>query len=101
MRVLRYLSRTPRVGLLYKRGASKELWGYVDASHTSCPDKGKGRAAYVFMSGGAPVSWANKRVGGNLLSSCVTEFMGADMMTKSVGPAVPKVNMKLIGMFRG
>ena len=28
-----------------------------------------------------------------------TEFMGADMMTKSVGPAVLKVNMKLIGMF--
>ena len=30
-----------------------------------------------------------------------TEFMGADMMTKSVGPAVPKVNMKLIGMLSG
>ena len=30
-----------------------------------------------------------------------TEFMGADMMTKSVGPAVLKVNMKLIGMFSG
>ena len=30
-----------------------------------------------------------------------TEFMGADMMTKSVGPVVLKVNMKLIGMFTG
>ena len=30
-----------------------------------------------------------------------TEFMGADMMTKSVGPAVLKVNMKSIGMFSG
>ena len=30
-----------------------------------------------------------------------TEFMGADMMSKSVGPAVLKVNMKLIGMFNG
>ena len=30
-----------------------------------------------------------------------TEFMGADMMTKSVGSAVLKVNMKLIGMFSG
>ena len=32
-----------------------------------------------------------------------TEFMGADMMTKSVGPAVLKVNKstQLIGMFSG
>ena len=29
-----------------------------------------------------------------------TESMGADMMTKLVGPAVLKVNMKLIGMFK-
>ena len=49
MRVLRYLSGTAAVGLLFKRGASKDLWGYVDASHTRCPDTGKGRAAYVFI----------------------------------------------------
>ena len=30
-----------------------------------------------------------------------TEFIGADMMTESVRPAVLKVNMKLIGMFSG
>ena len=30
-----------------------------------------------------------------------TEFMGADMMTNSEGPAVMKDNMKLIGMFSG
>ena len=64
------------MGLLYKRGVSKDLWGYVDSSHTSCPDTGKGRAAYVFMSGGAPVSWASKRVGSGSLSSCETEYMG-------------------------
>ena len=29
-----------------------------------------------------------------------TEEMGADMMTKAVGPAVLGVNMKLIGMFK-
>ena len=76
VRVLRYLSGTSGMGLLYKRGASKDLWGYVDSSHTSCPDTGKGRASYVFMSGGAPVSWASKRVGSDSLSSCETEYMG-------------------------
>ena len=76
VRVLRYLSGTAGVGLLYKKGSSKDIWGYVDASHTSCPDTGKGRAAYVFMSAGAPVSWASKRVGSDSLSSCETEYMG-------------------------
>ena len=76
MKVLRHLSGTAAVGLMFKRGASKDLWGYVDALHTSCPDTRKGGAAYVFISGGAPVSWACKRVGSALLSSCETEYMG-------------------------
>ena len=182
VRVLRSLCGTSGLGLMFKRNASTDLWGYVDASHTSCPDTGKGRAAHVFMSSGAAISWASKRVGSDSLSSCETEYMGltlavqeasylgelrgemygengkvnvkcidlltdsqsakslaenpvfhgrskhirakwhfirkrvelgmvklvdvrtelmgADMMTKSVGPAVLKVNVKLIGMFK-
>ena len=61
---------------MYKCGASRDLWGYVDTSHTSCPDTGKGRAGYVFMSAGAPLSWASKRVSSDSLSSCETEYMG-------------------------
>ena len=74
--MLRYLKGTAGVGLLYRHGESKDIWGYVDASHTSCPDSNKGRAAYIFMSGGGPVSWASKRVGNGSLSSCETEYMG-------------------------
>ena len=183
-RVLRYLKGTAGVGLLYRHGESSDIWGYVDASHTSCRDSNKGRAAYIFMSGGGPVSWASKRVGNGSLSSCETEYMGltlaaqeasylgelqsemyrdigsddktikcidlltdsqsakslaenpvyhgrskhilakwhfirqrvskgwiklfdvrtesmgADMMTKAVGPSILSVNMKLIGMFK-
>ena len=54
----------------------------VDASHTSCPDSNKGRAACVFMSGGAPISWASKRVGNGSLSSCETEYMGLTLATQ-------------------
>ena len=53
---MRYLKGTAGVGLLYRKEESRDIWGYVDASHTSCPDSNKGRAAYVFMSGGGPVS---------------------------------------------
>ena len=85
MRVLRYLKGTADVGLLYKKGESKDIWGYVDASHTSCPDSNKGRAAYVFMSGVAPVSWASKRVGNGSLSSSETEYMGLTLAAQEAG----------------
>ena len=74
--MLRYLKGTTGVGLLYRKGEPRDIWRYVDASHTSCPDSNKGRAAYVFMSSGAPLSWASKRVGNGSLSSCETEYMG-------------------------
>ena len=38
MRVLRYLKGTAGVVLMYRKGESKDIWGYVDASHMSCPD---------------------------------------------------------------
>ena len=75
-RVLRYLKGSSGVGLLYKGGVSADLWGYVDASHASCPDIGKGRAGYVFISAGAAVSWSSKRLGSASLSSCESEYMG-------------------------
>ena len=85
MRVLRYLKGTADVGLLYRKGESTDIWGYVDASHTSCPDSNKGRAAYVFMSGGAPVSWASKRVGNGSLSTCETKYMGLTLAAQEAG----------------
>ena len=62
--------------MLYRHGESTNIWGDVDASHTSCLDSNKGRAAYIFMSGEGLVSWASKRVGNGSLSSCETEYMG-------------------------
>ena len=61
---------------MYKGGESVDLWGYVDASHASCPGTGKGRAGYVFISTRAAVSWSSKRLGSASLSSCELEYMG-------------------------
>ena len=56
-RVLRYVSGTVGDGLLYKRGAQVEVWGYSDAGHASCQETSKGRSGYVFLSAGAAISW--------------------------------------------
>ena len=95
-----YLSGTAGIGLLFKKGASKDIWGYVDASHTSCPDTRKGRAPYVFMSGGAPVSWASKRVGSASLSSCEIEYMGLTLGAQEAS-YLGKLRGKMYGVSGG
>ena len=52
-RILRYVSSTAGDGLLYKRGAQIEVWGYSDAGHARDHETSKGRSGYVFMSAGA------------------------------------------------
>ena len=37
-----------------------------------------------FLSGGAPISWASKRVGNGSLGSCETEYMGPTLAAQEV-----------------
>ena len=77
--VLRYLQGTSGEGLCYRKGVSTQLWGYCDASHLTCPDIGRSRAGYVFLSAGGAISWQSKLVGNASLSSCESEYMGLAM----------------------
>lgn len=54
--MFRYLKGTVREGLLHKRGAREEVWGYADSGHACDSDNSSGRMGYVFLSGGAVVS---------------------------------------------
>ena len=42
----------------------------------TCPDTGRSRAGFAFMSAGGVVSWQSKLVGNASLSSCEREYMG-------------------------
>ena len=60
--VLCYLRGTSGEGLCYRKRVSTQLWGYCDSSHLTCPDIGRSRAGYVFLSakgrsGGKVSSW--------------------------------------------
>ena len=55
--MLRYLKGTTNLGLMYEKGAELPVLGYSDANHGDDVDTRKGRARYVFLSGGAAVSW--------------------------------------------
>ena len=75
-RVLRYVSCTAGDGLLYKRGAQIEVWGYSDAGHAGDRETSKGRSGYVFMSAGAAISWRSSMMKLVTHSSCESEYVG-------------------------
>ena len=47
---VRYVSGTIGDGLLYKRGAQVEVWGYSDSGHAGDKETSRGRTGYVFLS---------------------------------------------------
>ena len=55
-RVLRYVSGTVGEGLLYKRGAQVEVWGYSDSGHAGDRETSRGHSSYIFLSVGAAIS---------------------------------------------
>ena len=73
--VLRYLQGTSGEGLCYKKGESTQLWGYCDASYLTCPDPGRCRWGFVFLSAGAAISWQSKLIPNSSLTSCESEYM--------------------------
>ena len=73
--VLRYLKGTSGEGICYKGGQPTTLWGYCDASHLTCPDTGRSRGGYVFLSAGGAISWQSKLLPNSSLSTCESEYM--------------------------
>ena len=74
-RVLRYIKGTVGEGLAYSPGEEIAVWGYSDASYGSDNKTKRGRSGFVFMSGGAAVSWGSKLQEVVSLSSTEAEYM--------------------------
>ena len=74
-RVLRYIKGTVGEGLAYSPGEEVAVWGYSDASYGSDDKTKRGRSGFVFMSGGAAVSWGSKLQDVVALSSTEAEYM--------------------------
>jgi hypothetical protein len=74
-RVLRYLKGTPTHGITYRRGHGRPiLVGYADADHAmGC--SAKSTSGYVFLSGGAAISWRSKLQSIVALSTAEAEYV--------------------------
>ena len=99
--VLRYVQGTKTHGLLFRtRGEALELEGYnlefalegdplvvggfSDADWAGCLDTRRSTTGYVFMLGGAAVSWNSTRQQTVALSSTEAEYMAATAATQEV-----------------
>jgi hypothetical protein len=55
--ILRYLKGTQDLGLWFPRGGNLTMVGYVDAGYMSDPHNARSQTCFVFLYGGAAISW--------------------------------------------
>ena len=71
--LVRYLSKTRHVTLLFKRGGPSELTGSSDSSWGSMHSP-HGTSGTIFMVGGSPVAWWAKKQSTVAQSTCEAEY---------------------------
>jgi hypothetical protein len=78
-RAFRYLRATPSRRLVFRKGAPNgtTLHGFVDADWASDINDRKSTSGFVFMLGGAAVSWSSKKQTTVALSSTEAEYIAA------------------------
>ena len=92
-RVLRYVSGTSTMGLCYNGSMDgklighrnldrKDLFGYTDSDWAGDVSDRKSTSSYMFMMGGAPVSWCSKKQTVVATSSCEAEYIAMSMACK-------------------
>ena len=76
-RVFRYLMNTKDLGLKYNRSGGFHLEDYSDSDWGGCLDTRRSTSGYVFLLGGAAISWSCKRQDTVAMSTCEAEYMAA------------------------
>ncbi|KAI5347656.1 hypothetical protein L3X38_000543 [Prunus dulcis] len=74
-KVMRYLQRTKDYKLVFKRSENLELQGFADADFAGCQDTLKSIFGFVFMFGGAAVSWRSIKQPLTAGSTMLAEFL--------------------------
>ena len=81
-RVLRYLRFTSDKCLRFEKQGEVQVKGYCDADWAGDVDTRRSTSGYIFLLGGAAISWSSKRQQSVALSSCEAEYMSATHASK-------------------
>ena len=74
-RILRYLKGTSNLGLLYREDTPAEITGYSDADWAGDVGDRKSTSGYVFLLGGATISWKSSKQTCVALSTAEAEYV--------------------------
>lgn len=75
-RIFAYLKGTIDYGTCYSDN-TKLLEGFVDSDFSGCPDTSRSTTGWIFMLGGAPISWQSQRQGSISHSTAESEYVAA------------------------
>ena len=76
-RILRYLVRTPNLGLWYPKGSKFDLLGYSDSDYAGCKVDRKSTSGTCEFLGWSLVSWSSKKQNRVVLSVAEAEYVVA------------------------
>jgi hypothetical protein len=76
-RVLRYLKETTHQKIVYKKMGDTKFIGYVDTDWGADKNDCRSITGYVFLLGGAAISWSSKKQSSTAQSSTEAEYMAA------------------------
>ncbi|GAU20588.1 hypothetical protein TSUD_297610 [Trifolium subterraneum] len=93
-RILRYIKGTMDYGIVFKKPnkRSLDLIGYTDSNWCGDKDDRKSTAGYVFLYGGAPISWCSRKEPVVALSTCEAEYIAASLSACQVILKVDKMS---------
>jgi hypothetical protein len=80
--VARYIAGSADAGLVFSGSSSLELEGYCDADYAGDPDTRRSTTGYVFLAGGAAISWTSKRQPIVTASTTEAEYVAAAAAVK-------------------
>ena len=82
--ILKYVQKTKDAKLTFKRQGVVSITGFCDSDWQSCVDTRRSNTGYVFLIGGAAISWCSKRQRSVTLSSCEAEYVAACEATREL-----------------
>ena len=82
--IMKYVQKTKDATLTFKKQGVLQITGYCDSDWQSCVDTRRSNTGYVFLIGGAAVSWSSKRQRSVTLSSCEAEYVAACEATREL-----------------
>nr|XP_016452893.1 PREDICTED: uncharacterized mitochondrial protein AtMg00810-like [Nicotiana tabacum] len=84
MRVVRYIKKSPGMGIFLKKGALTQVTAYCDSDWAVCPNTRRSVTGYVIKLGDSLVSWKSKKQQIVSRSSAEAEYRSMAAVTAEI-----------------